>query len=150
MIMKKIVVCSCNPYHRITIVKIRCIAVTQIEIFFYQQELSIKCFIGLRPKYIITTASYLLFHKPGLHWKVKFLYCGQATRDVRVLNMHSECKSRAEARPLAAVWGPHIQFLILTLVSQRGVSPSSLLLLPCPPPFPCPLDLWEPQGPPKC
>lgn len=68
-------------------------------------------------------------------------YRGQATRDVRVLNMYSVCKSKAEARPLAAVWGPHIQFLILTLVRQRGVPPTSLLLPPCPPP--------PPSGPPR-
>ncbi len=70
--------------------------------------------------------------------------CGQATRDAGVLYMYSECKSRAEARPLAAVWGPHIQFLIYTLVSQRGVSPN----LP-PPSTLTPLypALWTSQNP---
>lgn len=109
-----------------------------------------KCFICLRPKYVFTIALYV-FYKAIVNWKVNMLthlvapYHVQTTRDVRDLNMYSECKSRVEARPLAAVWGPYIQFLILTLLNQWGISSTPVLLLPpCPPPFPA---LWTSQDP---
>lgn len=84
---------------------------TDINIF-YEQKLSItQCFICLRPT--VYTLSLQLHHiyfiSPAYIERSNVLthlvapYCGQATRDIRVLNMYSECKSRAEARPLAAV-----------------------------------------------
>lgn len=45
-----------------------------------------------------------------------------------------------------AIWGPHIQFHILALVSQCSISPTSLLLPTCPPSFPALRTSQDPQA----
>lgn len=105
----------------------------------YNQELSIT---KLSPKCVFTV-EWDLFHEPGLRWKVKrdnscsssLLLSNHQTH--RLWICIQRVKDMGPGRgpsALAAVWGPHIQFL--TLVSQRGISPN----LPPPP-------LWTPKNP---